>query len=72
MRIIMGTAYCLQHMHGMNPPMAHTDFNSSEIYLTDDYAAKVCSKTLKLLLKVLLLSCMCSRTSETCITSLRF
>jgi serine/threonine protein kinase len=41
MRIIMGTAYCLQHMHGMNPPMAHTDFNSSEIYLTDDYAAKV-------------------------------
>lgn len=43
MRIIMGTAYCLQHMHEMNPPMAHSDFNSSEIYLTDDYAAKVCS-----------------------------
>ncbi|KAL0687672.1 hypothetical protein Bca4012_087349 [Brassica carinata] len=41
MRIIMGTAYCLQHMHEMNPPMAHSDFNSSEIYLTDDYAAKV-------------------------------
>ncbi|CAH8345428.1 unnamed protein product [Eruca vesicaria subsp. sativa] len=41
MRIIMGTAYCLQHMHEMNPPMPHSDFNSSEIYLTDDYAAKV-------------------------------
>ena len=40
-RIIMGTAYCLQHMHEMNPPMAHSDFNSSEVYLTDDYAAKV-------------------------------
>ncbi|CAN8274592.1 unnamed protein product [Cochlearia groenlandica] len=41
MRIIMGTAYCLQHMHEMNPPMAHSDFNSSGILLTDDYAAKV-------------------------------
>lgn len=52
MRIIMGTAYCLQHMHEMNPPMAHSDFNSSEIYLTDDYAAKVCSRTSETVSKV--------------------
>lgn len=56
MRIIMGTAYCLQHMHEMNPPMAHSDFNSSEIYLTDDYAAKVCLIISELFLKMLLLS----------------
>ena len=52
----MGTAYCLQHMHEMNPPMAHSDFNSSEIYLTDDYAAKVSSNISEnVSLKVLLL-----------------
>ncbi|CAA7040894.1 unnamed protein product [Microthlaspi erraticum] len=41
MRIIMGTAYCLQHMHELNPPIAHSKLGSSGIYLTDDYAAKV-------------------------------
>lgn len=42
MRIIMGTAYCLQYMHhDLNPPVAHTNLTSSAIYLTDDYAAKV-------------------------------
>ncbi|XP_010494736.1 PREDICTED: protein MALE DISCOVERER 1 [Camelina sativa] len=41
MRIIMGTAYCLQYMHELNPPIAHTKLVSSAIYLTDDYAAKV-------------------------------
>ncbi|VVB08092.1 unnamed protein product [Arabis nemorensis] len=41
MRIIMGTAYCLQHMHELNPPIAHSKLASSGIYLTDDYAAKV-------------------------------
>ncbi|KAJ0242587.1 Protein MALE DISCOVERER 1 [Hirschfeldia incana] len=41
MRIIMGTAYCLQHMHELNPPMALSKLSSSAIYLTDDYAAKV-------------------------------
>ncbi|KAL0321300.1 UNVERIFIED_CONTAM: protein MALE DISCOVERER 2 [Sesamum radiatum] len=40
MRIIMGTAYCLQHMHDLNPPIAHSNLNSKEILLTDDYAAK--------------------------------
>lgn len=42
MRIIMGTAYCLQYMHhDLNPPLAHSNLSSSAIYLTDDYAAKV-------------------------------
>ncbi|KAK4421154.1 protein MALE DISCOVERER 2 [Sesamum alatum] len=41
MRIIMGTAYCLQHMHDLNPPIAHSNLNSKEILLTDDYAAKI-------------------------------
>ncbi|CAK9327509.1 unnamed protein product [Citrullus colocynthis] len=42
MRIIMGTAYCLQYMHhDLNPPVAHTNLTSSSIYLTDDYAAKI-------------------------------
>jgi len=40
-RIIMGTAYCLQYMHELNPPISHTKLVSSAIYLTDDYAAKV-------------------------------
>lgn len=42
MRIIMGTAYCLQYMHhDLDPPVAHTNLSSSCIFLTDDYAAKV-------------------------------
>ncbi|KAL1206341.1 Protein MALE DISCOVERER 1 [Cardamine amara subsp. amara] len=41
MRIIMGTAYCLQYMHELNPPIAHSKLVSSGIYLTDDYAAKL-------------------------------
>ncbi|KAI3466743.1 hypothetical protein Pfo_023406 [Paulownia fortunei] len=41
MRIIMGTAYCLQHIHDLNPPMAHFNLTSKEILLTDDYAAKI-------------------------------
>ncbi|KAG6620455.1 protein MALE DISCOVERER 2-like isoform X1 [Carya illinoinensis] len=42
MRIIMGTAYCLQYMHhDLNPPVAHSNLNSTAIYLTDDYAAKI-------------------------------
>ncbi|KAA8519643.1 hypothetical protein F0562_013912 [Nyssa sinensis] len=40
-RVIMGTAYCLQYMHELNPPVAHTNLNSNSIYLTDDYAAKI-------------------------------
>ncbi|XP_073058595.1 protein MALE DISCOVERER 2-like [Primulina eburnea] len=41
MRVIMGTAYCLQYMHDLKPPIAHYNLNSSEILLTDDYAAKI-------------------------------
>lgn len=41
MRIIMGTAYCLQHMHELNPPIAHPDLQSSAILLSEDCAAKV-------------------------------
>ncbi|XP_062162449.1 protein MALE DISCOVERER 2-like isoform X1 [Alnus glutinosa] len=42
MRVIMGTAYCLQYMHhDLNPPIAHSNLNSTAIYLTDDYAAKI-------------------------------
>lgn len=40
-RIIMGTAYCLQHMHELNPPIPHFNLTSKEILLTEDYAAKV-------------------------------
>lgn len=42
MRTIMGTAYCLQYMHDLNPPVPHSNLNSKAIFLTDDYAAKVC------------------------------
>ncbi|KAL8468258.1 hypothetical protein ACS0TY_031482 [Phlomoides rotata] len=41
MRIIMGTAYCLQFMHDLNPPVVHFNLTSKEILLTDDYAAKI-------------------------------
>ena len=42
MRIVMGAAYCLQYMHhDLNPPVAHPNLNSTSIFLTDDYAAKV-------------------------------
>ncbi|KAL6567354.1 hypothetical protein OROGR_001022 [Orobanche gracilis] len=41
MRIVMGTAYCLQYMHSLNPPVAHINLTSKEIFLTDDYAAKI-------------------------------
>ncbi|GAB4824297.1 hypothetical protein Ancab_007183 [Ancistrocladus abbreviatus] len=41
LRIIMGIAYCLEHMHQISPPIAHRDLQSSSIYLTEDYAAKV-------------------------------
>lgn len=37
----MGVAYCLQHMHGLNPPVAHIKLSSKDVFLTDDYAAKV-------------------------------
>lgn len=42
MRIIMGITYCLQYMHHeLSPPVSLPNLQSSSIYLTDDYAAKV-------------------------------
>jgi len=41
MRVIMGLAYCIQHMHELNPPVAHPDLQSSSILLSEDGAAKV-------------------------------
>ncbi|XP_047327102.1 protein MALE DISCOVERER 2-like isoform X2 [Impatiens glandulifera] len=40
-RIIMGTSYCLHHMHDLSPPVAHPNLNANHIFLTDDYAAKI-------------------------------
>ncbi|CAI9107032.1 OLC1v1006299C2 [Oldenlandia corymbosa var. corymbosa] len=41
LRIAMGIAYCLEYMHQLNPPIAHWNLQSSSIYLTEDYAAKM-------------------------------
>ncbi|CAA0375879.1 unnamed protein product [Arabidopsis thaliana] len=41
LRIAMGLAYCLDHMHQLNPPIAHTNLVSSSLQLTEDYAVKV-------------------------------
>ncbi|XP_057741533.1 inactive receptor-like serine/threonine-protein kinase At2g40270 [Arachis stenosperma] len=40
-RIAMGIAYCLEHLHQLTPAVAHGDLISSSIYLTEDYAAKL-------------------------------
>ncbi|KAI4306485.1 hypothetical protein L6164_029758 [Bauhinia variegata] len=41
LRIAMGMAYCLQHMHRVDPPVVHSYLNSQAVYLTDDYAGKI-------------------------------
>lgn len=41
LRVTMGIAYCLEHMHQLNPPMIHKGLHSAAIYLTDDFAAKI-------------------------------
>ncbi|KAF0925321.1 hypothetical protein E2562_016014, partial [Oryza meyeriana var. granulata] len=41
MRIIMGVAYCIQHMHELNPAKVHPDLHSSAIFLSEDSAAKI-------------------------------
>ncbi|KAL6845397.1 hypothetical protein ACP4OV_024892 [Aristida adscensionis] len=41
MRVIMGIAYCIQHMHELNPPKTHPDLQSSAILLSEDGAAKI-------------------------------
>jgi len=41
MRVIMGVAYCIQHMHELNPSITHPDLQSSAILLSEDGAAKI-------------------------------
>ncbi|KAF9674577.1 hypothetical protein SADUNF_Sadunf10G0141500 [Salix dunnii] len=41
LRIAMGITYCLEHMHQLNPPIAHNNLSSSAISLTEDYASKI-------------------------------
>ncbi|KAJ7959853.1 Inactive receptor-like protein kinase [Quillaja saponaria] len=41
LRIAMGMAYCLEHMHQLTPPIAHRNLQSSSVYLTEDYASKI-------------------------------
>ncbi|XP_071935716.1 probable inactive receptor-like protein kinase At3g56050 isoform X2 [Coffea arabica] len=41
LRIAVGMAYCLEYMHQLNPPIAHCNLQSSSVYLTEDYAAKI-------------------------------
>ncbi|KAH7440940.1 hypothetical protein KP509_03G017000 [Ceratopteris richardii] len=42
MRIIMGVAYGLEHLHHMlSPPAGYSKFDSNSIYLTEDNAAKL-------------------------------
>ncbi|KAG5059466.1 hypothetical protein JHK87_000495 [Glycine soja] len=41
MRIAMGIVYYLEYMHELKPPIAHRNLQSSFIYLTEDYAAKI-------------------------------
>lgn len=41
LRIIMGVAYCLEHMSQLDPPVMPAALSSSSIYLTEDYAAKI-------------------------------
>ncbi|KAK4769010.1 hypothetical protein SAY86_027160 [Trapa natans] len=40
-RIAMGMAYCLEHMHQLSPPIPHKKLNSSAVALTEDYAGKI-------------------------------
>lgn len=38
---MMGITYCLEHMQQLNPPVFLSSIDSSTVYLTDDYAAKL-------------------------------
>lgn len=41
LRIAMGIIYCLAHLESIDPPARLKTLNSSTIYLSEDYAAKV-------------------------------
>ncbi|KAF8089271.1 hypothetical protein N665_0511s0015 [Sinapis alba] len=40
-RIAMGVAYCLEHMHELKPSIVHSNLLSSTLHLTEDYAVKI-------------------------------
>lgn len=41
LRIAMGMAYCIEHMHQLTQPMIHQNLDSSSVCITEDYAAKI-------------------------------
>ncbi|KAK9699998.1 hypothetical protein RND81_08G209800 [Saponaria officinalis] len=41
LRVTMGMAYCLEHMHQLTPPVTHPNLNSASVHLSEDYAAKI-------------------------------
>lgn len=41
LRVAVGIAYCLEHMHQLSPPEILGTLDTSTIYLTDDFAAKI-------------------------------
>lgn len=41
LRVAMGMAYYLNHIHQLTPPIAHENLNSAAVSLAEDYAAKV-------------------------------
>ncbi|CAM0955960.1 unnamed protein product [Alopecurus aequalis] len=41
LRVAVGIAYCLEHMHQLSPPEILGTLDASTIYLTDDFAAKI-------------------------------
>jgi len=41
LRVAVGVAYCLEHMHQLSPPEILRTLDTSTICLTDDFAAKI-------------------------------
>lgn len=41
LRVAVGVAYCLEHMHQLSPPEILKTLDTSTVYLTDDFAAKI-------------------------------
>jgi len=41
LRVAVGVAYCLEHMHQLSPPEILRALDTSTICLTDDFAAKI-------------------------------
>lgn len=41
LRVAVGVAYCLEHMHQLAPPEIVRTLDASTVYLTDDFAAKI-------------------------------